>query len=43
VVFFRALHLTQFPRAVTASMVLLAALTVLTAGLVQLLPRDRGR
>ena len=43
VVFYRALHLTQFPRAVTASMVLLAALTVLTAGLVQLLPREPGR
>jgi EmrB/QacA subfamily drug resistance transporter len=42
VVFYRALHLTQFPGAVTASMLLLAALTVLTAGLVQLLPRGRG-
>ncbi|MEP7022686.1 MAG: MFS transporter [Actinomycetota bacterium] len=40
VVFYRALHLTHFAHAMTASMVLLAGLTVVTAALVQLLPRQ---
>ena len=43
VVFYRGLHGGTFPHAFTVSLWVLAALTLLTAGLVQALPRDSAR
>lgn len=43
VIFYRGLHGGTFPHAFTISLWLLAALTLLTAGLVQALPRDSAR
>ena len=42
VVFYHALAAGAFPRAFRISLYLLAGLTLLTAVLVQLLPRDRS-